>query len=145
MAEERPELTFDQLNVGQCYVDRHIAVTAEIVDAYCAAIGTANPLYRDRGATQGVAESIAPPSLLTMWTPPRVCFDDWRIPQGGIHTSQEWESRRPVRPGEVLRQRVHARDKYLRNERRYVVLETRFENASGELVAKGSMTLIWQK
>lgn len=140
-----PELVFDRLEVGQVHCDRSVTVSPEIVRAYCAALGTDHDLYRGHEGGGEAREALAPPTLLAMWTPPRVCFEGWTIPQGGVHTAQEWQSLRPVRAGETLRQRVTVGELLRHHERRYVVFDATFENSAGAVVARGRMTVLWPR
>lgn len=139
----RPDITYDRIEVGACYADREREVSASLIRAYAEAIESDNGRYQSAGT--GKPGQIAPPSLLAMWTPPRVSFTEWTVPPGGIHTEQQWESLRAVRAGEVLRQRIVAREKYIRDGKNYVVYESTFESRDGELVARGIMSLIWPK
>ena len=143
---ERAELTFDKLNVGQVYADRLFNVTPDLIKAYCLAIGTNNPVYEKGESAQALFHGpIAPPTLPVMWTPPRVCVQDWIIPAGGIHIAQEWESLDTVRPGDILHEKIYVKKTFVRNSRRYVVFEAIFQRMSQEVVAKGRMTVLWPK
>lgn len=139
----RPALTFERLEVGQVYSDRTVTVSAEVVRGYCTALGTHHPVYRGREGDSGGSGALAPPTLAAMWTPPRVCFEGWTIPQGGVHTAQDWQSLLPVHVGETLRQRVTVSEVFRREERRYVVFDATFENNAGAVVARGRMTVLW--
>lgn len=143
---ERPELVFASLEVGRRYGDRRVPVSAELTEAYCRAIGTDNPVYRPDARAQRLFQGpIAPPSLPVIFTPPRVGIPEWRIPPGAIHTAQEWESLRPVRPGDVLRVQIVLSEKVAREERRDVVFDTLVLDTRSEPVARGRMTLRWPR
>jgi hypothetical protein len=143
-ARPRPELTFDRIVVGACYAERQVEISRELILAYCEAVGAGTERYRPAGdETHKV--TIAPPSLPVIWTPPRVSFTDWDIPPGGIHTTERWENCRPIRTGETLQCRIVAQDKHTRDGKNHVVFEATFTSSAGELVARGLMSVIWQK
>lgn len=137
----RPELVYDRIEIGVCYADRKVMISSGLIADYCEAIGTRRESY----SSAAPGGQIAPPSLPVMWTTPRVSFTDWTVPQGGIQTGQSWEVYRQIHAGEVLRERVVAREKYIRNDKNYVVYEATFEDATGKLVSRGLMSLIVPK
>jgi hypothetical protein len=139
----RSELTYDRIEVGACYADREVTISSALIAAYRGAIESDDERCRPNGA--GEDDQVAPPSLPVIWTPPRVSFSSWTVPPGGIHTAQRWENRRALCAGEVLRERIFASEKYARDGKNYVVFEAKFEDRAGELVARGSMSLIWPK
>jgi hypothetical protein len=142
--ETRPELVYDVIEVGTCYADRKVTISSELIAEYCDAIESDNERYHPNGSAKCNIQ-ITPPSLPVMWTTPRASFANWTVPTGGIHTGQRWEVYRPIRAGEMLRERVVAVEKYTRNEKKYVVYEATFEDANGELVSRGTMSLIWPR
>jgi hypothetical protein len=138
------ELTFERIEVGACYADRQITVSPELIAAYCGAIESGGNRYDPADAARR-GPQVPPPSLPVIWTPPRVSFAEGTVPPGGIHTAQRWENHRPIEAGESLRLRIVAQQKYARDGKNYVVLESSFEDLEGELVARGVMTLIWPR
>ena len=127
-------LTYDRIEVGIEYSRREYAITTELVSAYAVAMG----------ATGGeVAKAAA--TLPAMWTPPRICFENWEIPVGGIHTEQEWISYAACTAGDVLRLRVTAVDKFIRENRQVVVFGSVFDDQNGRKIAEGRMTIIWPR
>lgn len=143
MAADLPELTFDVMVEDQIYARRRYDVTAALIDAYSAAIGAPHRTVTLRDG--GASVQLAPPTLPAMWTPPRICCDRWRIPVGGIHTRQEWQSLAPVTVGTVLDLELRLARKWVERERPFVLFESRFRNAAGALVALGRMTVLWPK
>jgi acyl dehydratase len=64
-------------------------------------------------------------------------------PPGGVHVNQVLEFHAPISIGDVLTTELRIEKKYLKRERRYVEIETRTRNQSGELVLSGLRTTIW--
>lgn len=143
MAADLPELTFDVMVQGQIYARRHYDITAELIDAYSTAIGAPRRMVARSGGC--ATAQLAPPTLPAMWTPPRICCDRWRIPVGGIHTRQEWQSFAPVVADAILELELELVRKWVERERRFVLFESRFRDTSGALVARGRMTVLWPK
>ncbi len=126
---QQPLLTFDKIRVGTTYADRQWIVSRETAMAYC--------------RLTGAQPDAIPATLLSMWTPPRICFQGWRIPEGGIHASQAWQSYRLIAVGEPIRHRAVAEQTFLRKERPYVVFVSEFTDTSDLPVARGTMTILW--
>lgn len=143
MVADLPELTFDVLTQGHIYARRRYDITADLIDAYSMAIGAPRRIVARPHSEAGA--QLAPPTLPAMWTPPRICCDRWRIPVGGIHTRQEWQSLAPVFAGTVLDLELELVRKWIERERRFVLFESRFRDASSALVACGRMTVLWPK
>jgi 3-hydroxybutyryl-CoA dehydratase len=126
--EALPDLTYDRIVVGEVYADREIHVSPEAISAYAASVGAKE----------------APAFLMAAsWTVPRVSFSRWRVPPGGIHARQTWESFRRILPGTRARLRTTAKEKFEAKSRPYVVFESVIENEAGEPLARGEMTVLW--
>ena len=130
MTEALPELTYDRIAVGEIYAEREIDVSPDAAAAYASAVG---------------AEEV--PAFLTAasWTVPRVSFSKWRVPPGGIHARQTWQSSRPIVPGSRVRLRTTAKEKFESRSRPYVVFESVIEDGAGLLLASGEMTILWPR
>jgi hypothetical protein len=50
-----------------------------------------------------------------------------------------------VNAGDVITSNGRFREKFVKNERRYVVIETSHKNQTGQQVARGEITAIWPK
>jgi hypothetical protein len=140
---EKPELTFDRITVGEIYAERRYVVEAATIAEYNRLTGAPT---RTRPSSAGTPPRlIVPPTLLAMWTPPRICFDRWTIPVGGIHTGQEWIAHTEVVDGDVVILKVIAAKTFERNQRRVVVFESRFSDTDSRPIAEGRMTVIWPR
>jgi len=128
--DARPELTYDRIAVGEIYAEREIEVSSAAADAYAVAVGAKD----------------SPAFLLAAsWTVPRVSFSRWRVPPGGIHARQTWQSFRRVAPTAKVRLRTTAKEKFEVKARPYVVFESVLEDETGEPLARGEMTVLWPK
>lgn len=134
---EAPDLTFDGMAVGDVFADSTIVVTADSIADFQRVI-----IMNDHGVASQNA-GYAPPTMAAMWTVPRVMFREWNVPVGGIHARQRWQCARPIRAGSTLRVRITLKDKYVRKERPWVVLESRLTDLYGADVAHGEMTVVW--
>ncbi len=66
-----------------------------------------------------------------------------RRPPGGIHASQLQQVLRAPRANETVTTAIHCAGKEIRRERRYIDLQFKMTDASGQLLAQGRMDSIW--
>jgi hypothetical protein len=98
-------------------------------------------------------DAVAPPTFprtISFWTPPgggeqrgRGGFDLRRV----LHGEQEFEYVRPLRAGDVLTTESHVKETYEKEGKRggtmqFVITETVFRDAAGEIVAYSRSTTI---
>jgi hypothetical protein len=131
-------LTFARIEIGRTYAQRSYDITEALIKAYCRAIGA--PLRMS--VVDELSVLVAPPLLPAMWTPPRICFDDWETPPGGIHARQRWQSHAAIVAGSRLDMKVVASDKATRRQRNYASFDA-FFFCGERLVAEGRMVIAW--
>ena len=134
---EAPDLTYDDMTVGDVYVDTSVTVTAEVIAEFRRTIQVG---VQSLGAGD---DHFAPPTMATMWTVPRVMFHEWNIPVGGIHARQRWRFVKSIQAGTKLRVQICLKEKFLRKERHWVVFESRLTDENRVEVANGEMTVVW--
>lgn len=136
---------FDDLEVGQEFPSAEIKVTPETVAKYTEAVQDETPFYRDPAAAQqaGFEGIVAPPTMAAVYM--LGALNQVKRPPGGIHARQEFTFLKPVKIGETLKTKARVEDKFLRKERKYVVLAMVTTNEKDEEVVKSKMTVIWAK
>ena len=81
------------------------------------------------------------PTLVGSYQPMHACFE-W--PVGVLHAKEKVSLRMPVYPGESLESVVAVKDKYVKNEKRFVVLEITVQKKEiGKIALVVERTLMW--
>ena len=125
---------YDEIEVGGSLGEMEWTVTDEMVDSQCAMDADYAVWYSLDSPWGG---RIAPPQI--SYRPPR-----WLLSRTynvrGLFYKWEMENLRPIRPGVTLR--VHARivDKYVKNEREFVVYEAEAKDPDGLVVFRTRRT-----
>ena len=121
---------YDDIEVGRSLGEMEWVVTDEMIDAQCTMDADYAVWYSLDSPWGG---RIAPPQI--SYRPPR-----WLLSRTynvrGLFYKWEMENVRPIRPGVTLR--VHARiaDKYVKNEREFIVYEAEASDVEGNVVQK---------
>jgi acyl dehydratase len=134
---------------GKEYQEVTFTVERERVTQFADAIGEPNPVFRDPEAARalGYPEQLAPPTFITVMqimTSGQVVLDqelglNYALV---VHGEQEYEWRRAVHVGDVLRATPRIADIYARGPNEFLVIEAEIEDAEGETVAVGRTTLL---
>lgn len=118
---------WEDLEVGQVFAPIEYAVTQEAVNHFVGAVGADHPWYHG-GSPYGFA--VVPPAL--------VLTDYTRLlaqvlpPITGMHARHRLRLYRPIPVGVLLRLEGTILDRFIRRGHRYVVIEYRLVDASGE-------------
>jgi 3-hydroxybutyryl-CoA dehydratase len=141
------ELIFDDMVQGRSFPSVDYTLDPQQVREYAAAVGDLNPLYVDEefARCSKYGGPIAPPTIAAVFTTLRVVLKEQKMPPGAIHAKQYFKFIKPVRPGDKLHITVTLKDKYIRRDRKWVVIETQVENQHGEDVVLARITGIWPK
>ena len=134
---------------GKEYQEVSLTVERDRVRQFADAIGEVNPVFRDAQAARalGYTDQLAPPTFVTtmqIMTSGQVVLDqalglDYsRV----VHGEQEYEWRRPVVVGDVLRATPHIADIYAKGPNEYLVIEADIKDASGDTVVLARTTLL---
>ncbi|GAC1415262.1 MAG: MaoC family dehydratase N-terminal domain-containing protein [Actinomycetota bacterium] len=124
-------------------------VGREKIREFATAIGDPNPLYTDENAAKaaGYDDIIAPPSFLTVvgfkFGPsivldPELGLDYTRV----VHGEQEFELRRPIKPGDRLIGSPKISDISAKGKNEYLVYEATIKTEGGEEVATFRSTIV---
>jgi acyl dehydratase len=137
--DEERRAAWDEIEVGVERPTRPVELTLEIVQRYARAIGDLNPLYFDEeyAKTTVFGGLIAPPTIHVPLLFLATETTDWMKTPGTVNAGQNWNYRRPARPGDVLTLRARALDKVYRNERLFVIHDNVFFDTSGDVVCAG--------
>lgn len=144
---QKPELVYDDLQLAKEFEPFEMPIDADTVDRFLTAIG------EDRGSVYGSRETaeawgydhpLAPHSLAAVYA--RLSYlKNYTMPGGGILARQEFQFFRPVFIGDRLVCRAKVVDRYLKKERRYVVIEINTSNQEGQQVSVVRIVAIWPK
>jgi acyl dehydratase len=134
---------------GKEYQEVTFEVERGRVLQFADAIGERDPLYRDPEAAKaaGFPEQLTPPTFPTVMqimTSGQVVVDqelglDYsRV----VHGEQEYEWRRPIVVGDVLKATPRIADIYARGPNEFLVIEAVITDADGEVVCVARSTLL---
>jgi len=126
--------TFDEIEIGASLGELTWTVTGETIDAQCEMDVDFHPWFFLESPWGG---RIAPPQ--TSYRPPRWLFSR-RYNVRGLFYKWELENLRPLKPGVELRLTGRIADKYVRNEREFVVFEAEATDPDGAVVFRTRRT-----
>lgn len=131
--------TFDQLEIGESASIVRIAGQNDI-DLFAAVSGDVNPAHMD--PLFAASDMFGHVIVHGMWTGALVsAVLGTHLPgPGTIYLDQTLEFRRPVSPGDTITATVTVQEK--RPEKRIVLLDTRCTNQKGDVVLRGTATVI---
>jgi acyl dehydratase len=134
---------------GKEYREVTFEVERGRVVQFADAIGEQGPLYRDPEAATaaGFPEQLAPPTFPTVMqimTSGQVVVDqDLGLDYSRVvHGEQEYEWRRPIVVGDVLKATPRIADIYARGPNEFLVIEAVITDADGEVVCVARSTLL---
>ena len=125
--------------VGRDYGRHDIAVTAEMVAAYCASIDHSDAVYGGPSPFGGpVAPALLRHSEVYEYRDERG-QPAWYLPNlyGNLHARQEFEFFAPVMVGDTVYARLFIAERYAKRGRDYVVAEVLHFAEDGSVVARG--------
>ncbi len=128
-------LTFDHLVPGREFGRQVFDCSAEVLERWRAIYPELPPPAEGR-VPPGLAAVIAITAYGRL-TSPR--------PEGNVHGSQRFRWRRLPRVGERLETTVRLKSAELRQERRWVSIETLTSDAEGQPVLEGEMVILWAR
>ena len=112
-----PRAQFDDIEIGRVLGEMDWVVTEEMIDKQCALDADYDVWYSLHSPWGG---RIAPPQI--SYRPPR-----WLLSRTynvrGLFYRWEMENVRPIRPGVTLHVTARIADKYIKNEREFIVYE----------------------
>jgi acyl dehydratase len=134
---------------GKEYEEVTFTVDRDRVTQFADAIEDDNPIHRDAAAAKeaGFDEQVAPPTFPTVLqiltsgqavVDPELGLDYSRV----VHGEQEFELRRPIVGGDVLRARPRIADIYTKKSNEFLMIESEIRDQSGEIAVISRSTLI---
>jgi acyl dehydratase len=134
---------------GKTYQPIELTVDRDRVTRFAEAIGDEDPRFRDPEAAraEGFPNQLAPPTFPTtiqilasaqVVTDQELGLDYTRV----VHGEQEFEWRRPIVVGDVLRATPRIADIYAKGPNEFLVIEGEITDADGEVVCISRATLL---
>jgi acyl dehydratase len=134
---------------GKEYQEVAFEVERDRVTEFARAIGEQDPLFLDPEAAReaGFTEQLAPPTFPTVMqimTSGQVVLDQELGLNYAmvVHGEQEYEWRRPIVVGDVLRATPRIADIYAKGPNEFLVIEAEITDAGGEVVCVARSTLL---
>ncbi|MGH2654197.1 MAG: MaoC family dehydratase N-terminal domain-containing protein [Actinomycetota bacterium] len=134
---------------GKEYQEVTFEVERDRVTGFARAIGEEDPRFLDAEAAKaaGFPEQLAPPTFPTVMqimTSGQVVLDQELGLNYAmvVHGEQEYEWRRPIVVGDVLRATPRIADLYARGPNEFLVIEAEIRDAAGEVVCVARTTLL---
>jgi acyl dehydratase len=134
---------------GKEYQEVTFEVDRDRVRQFAEAIGEDDPRFLDPEAARaaGFSDQVAPPTfptVLQIMTSGQVVLDqelglNYALV---VHGEQEYEWRRPIVAGDVLKATPRIADIYARGPNEFVVIEAEIADARGEVVCIARTTLL---
>lgn len=142
------ELVYDEIEEGREFDPPDLDLTSEAVQKYILAVEDDTPIYTNQKAAEeaGLGWPVAPPTTAAIFSRTSVLLsEEGKMPPGSIHARQEFQFVAPFRPGDKLTTKAKVVEKFVRKERKWMVIESTTKNQRGETVVIGRMTGIWPK
>ena len=144
---DKPELLYEDLQLGKEFEPFDMAIDTDTVDRFLAAIEESqNPNYQNRKRAEewGFDRALAPHSLAAVYA--RLSYlKNYTMPGGGILAKQEFQFFRPVFIADRLVCKAKVVDRYLKKDRKYVVIEIKTFNQNEEQVSVVRIVAIWPR
>ncbi len=115
------------------------ALTLEVIQRFCRAVGDLHPLYFDEVYARKTPYGglIAPPSIHALLMFACTPIDDWMRSPGTINAGQSWSYNKPARPGDTITLHARALDKFIKNQRLFVIHDNVFFNQNSGVICSG--------
>jgi hypothetical protein len=135
MSPEEPpalsEVTYDEIEVGSSLGTVTEPVTAELAGSLAGTIGA-----------PGEAQ-VAPPAVFPVLFLKALRRTLGGIPNGGVLAKYELQFGAPLETGGEVEIEVSIKDKYVRRDRPYVVVQFAIDGEGGERALTGLKTIMW--
>lgn len=144
---QKPELVYDDLQLAKEFEPFEMPIDRDTVDRFLTAIGEdRDSIYGSQETAEawGYDRPLAPHSLAAVYA--RLSYlKNYTMPAGGILARQEFQFFRPVFIGDRLVCRAKVVDRYLKKDRKYVVIEINTSNQEEQQVSVVRIMAIWPK
>ena len=140
----KPPLLLRELHIGRHFRPLVFSITPELVDAYCNAVGDANPLFTDPWAAKsaGYPDCVAPPGIAGIFGR-QAYLRDYSMPPGGVLGGQTIVFHAPAFVGETLEVIASVVGMEERKGRFRVTIESIARRPNGRAVATVQVVAIW--
>lgn len=140
----REEFSLDEIEVGHEFSPLSYTVGQELVRKYVEVVGDEDLLHRDLSYAQGAGYGgiVAPPTIAALYVL-KAYRTNSPPPPGGVHVRQKFKFYRPIIAGDTLHVQAKVTDKYVRQGRRFLVIESLAQNQTGEDVVRSESTSFW--
>lgn len=137
-------LTIDEIEVGHTFSPLVFPVDEELIAKYVDTVEDRDPVHRDPSCAgrSGYRGVVAPPTIAALYVL-KAYRTDWAPPPGGVHLRQRFRFYRPIMGGDVLCVQASAVDKYVKNGKRFLVIESIAHNQDGAQVVWSETTSFW--
>jgi hypothetical protein len=125
---------FEEIEIGQSLGEMTWEITDDLIDLQCSLDQDFDPLYFPQGAGSG---RIAPPQIT--YRPPRWLFSRAHNVRG-LFVRWEHETLRAIEPNMTITVSGAIADKYVRNDREFVVYQCEGRDTAGDLLFRTRRT-----
>ena len=140
MAEE---LLFKDVEVGKEYPPFAYELEKEAVEKYISAVED-EQITKLRSCGE-VSHDAVPPAVASIYFMQSYYEAFANRPKGNIHAKQNFRFLREVHVGDRLTTLLKVKDKYVKKERKFVLIDILSQNQKNETVLTGTMTVIWAR
>jgi 3-hydroxybutyryl-CoA dehydratase len=136
---------WSDLDIGQRFPPVEYKVKEETIKKYSKAVQEENKIYlnTETARNYGFDSLVAPPTMAAIYV--IEAFKGVPAPPGGVHAKQQFEFIMPAKAGDILQTSVEIVDKYVKRNKKYVVMSSETKNQDNNLIVKSIMTRIWSK
>lgn len=130
----------DGIRPGLDLGGREIVITHHWIEKYMQSIDDRNPWYTQDSPFGG---PVAPAAVFNY---EMEMFRGWHPPYSKgkvVNTSQTWEFRRPMRPGQRVLLKGRVADRYVRRGREHIAMETTAYDEQGEVLCRSVTVHAW--
>lgn len=136
----KPMVYFSDLFIGQEFPEFEFVITNEIVDKYLKTVEDNHEVFKTKDSD---GKRLVPSIIASLFS-----FGAYKNfienPPGSLHAKQEYEFLQPLYVGDKLIVKGKIADKYVKNGRNYIVVNSQAKKEN-QVVMKSSMTLLWIK
>lgn len=138
------EIFYDDLEKGRTFPPYRYRLEPEYVQAYLQAVGEDNPVFRDEQAAReaGFESVIVPPFAIVSYGSIYLAMGR-RPPTGYLNTSISFEFLAPLQVGAEVTMNLSVEDKFIKRERKFIILKAVVDDAHGAAVARARVDCIF--
>lgn len=140
------EIFFDGIVVGHAFPPYKYQLGRELLDAYMESVDESHPAFRSENAARRLGfEHVPVPPLAVLIYGFAYTAMGRRLATGNLNSAIDFEFHSPVRPDATLTMNLTVDDKYIKREKKYVVLKAVVSDEVGQPVSTGRLTFMVPK